>query len=407
MLVLGSRLSDFTTASKTQFQHDRVRFVSVNVNAADAAKHGALPLVADARAALADLSAALAGHRVAADHDQAIAEARAEWEDAREQILHPARRAGSLLHQAEVIRVLNDALRAALRHRARRGRPARRPAQAVAQPGRRRLPLRVRLLLHGIRDRGRPGGEDGAPRPRGLRGGRRRQLPDAQPRDRHLAAGGPEDHRRPARQPRLPVHPQPAALVRQRRLRQRVPPARSRHRPADRRERDRRLRGQRAEPGRGRVRRRHRRGAGARAGPGPPGDAHLRGLRAGRAAHAACPATRGGTCRWRRSRNRPTCRPRAAPTRRRCGPGGSTTDVAHEGDDRRRRRVLERLLRPRRAEPTPSSTARPGPPPTRSSSTPRSRPTRRRGRRCWTGSSPRGRRPPRTRSPGRSSKRSG
>ena len=65
VLVLGSRLSDFTTASKTQFQHDRVRFVSVNVNAADAAKHGALPLVADARAALADLSAALAGHRVA------------------------------------------------------------------------------------------------------------------------------------------------------------------------------------------------------------------------------------------------------------------------------------------------------------------------------------------------------
>ncbi len=109
VLVLGSRLADFTTASKTQFQHDRVRFVSVNVNAADAGKHGALPLVADARAALNDLSAALAGHRVAPDHDQAIGEARAEWADAREQALHPPRRAGSLLHQAEVIRVLNDA----------------------------------------------------------------------------------------------------------------------------------------------------------------------------------------------------------------------------------------------------------------------------------------------------------
>ena len=108
VLVLGSRLSDFTTASKTQFQYERVRFVSVNVNAADAAKHGALPLVADARAALSDLSAALVGHRVGAGYDQAIAEARAEWADAREQVLHPARRAGSLLHQAEVIRVLND-----------------------------------------------------------------------------------------------------------------------------------------------------------------------------------------------------------------------------------------------------------------------------------------------------------
>ena len=110
VLVLGSRLSDFTTASRTQFQHDRVRFVSVNVNGADAAKHGALPLVADARAALADLGVALAGHRVSPDHDQAIGEARAGWEQARDHILHPSRPAGSLLHQAEVIRVLNDAV---------------------------------------------------------------------------------------------------------------------------------------------------------------------------------------------------------------------------------------------------------------------------------------------------------
>ena len=72
VLVLGSRLSDFTTASKTQFQNPRVRFVAVNVNAADAAKHGALPLVADARAALADLAEALGGHRVPAEYDQAI-----------------------------------------------------------------------------------------------------------------------------------------------------------------------------------------------------------------------------------------------------------------------------------------------------------------------------------------------
>ena len=88
-------------------------------------------------------------------------------------------------------------------------------------------------------------------------------------------------------------------------------------------------------------------GAGARAGRGAAGDAHLPDLRASRADDARCPDTRGGTCRWRRSRNRPRCRPRAAPTRRPCGPGGSTTDVAHEGDDRRRRRVLERLLRAR------------------------------------------------------------
>jgi 3D-(3,5/4)-trihydroxycyclohexane-1,2-dione acylhydrolase (decyclizing) len=110
VLVVGTRLSDFTTASKTQFQHPGVRFVSVNVNAMDAHKHGALPLVADARAALADLAAALAGHRVSAAHDQEVAGAREEWASEREQILHPPAKDGRRLHQAEVIRVLNDAV---------------------------------------------------------------------------------------------------------------------------------------------------------------------------------------------------------------------------------------------------------------------------------------------------------
>jgi 3D-(3,5/4)-trihydroxycyclohexane-1,2-dione acylhydrolase (decyclizing) len=108
VLVIGSRLSDFTTASKTQFQHERVRFIGVNVNAADAAKHGALPLVADARAALHDLTAALTGHRVSGEHGQAIVDVRAEWDEALYNVLRP-RHDGGLLHQAEVIRILNEA----------------------------------------------------------------------------------------------------------------------------------------------------------------------------------------------------------------------------------------------------------------------------------------------------------
>ena len=52
VIVVGSRLSDFTTASKTAFQHPDVRFVNVNITAFDAGKHQALPLVGDARATL-------------------------------------------------------------------------------------------------------------------------------------------------------------------------------------------------------------------------------------------------------------------------------------------------------------------------------------------------------------------
>ena len=54
-IVVGSRLSDFTTASKTAFQHEGVRFIAINVAEIDAGKHAALPLVGDARAVLDEL----------------------------------------------------------------------------------------------------------------------------------------------------------------------------------------------------------------------------------------------------------------------------------------------------------------------------------------------------------------
>jgi 3D-(3,5/4)-trihydroxycyclohexane-1,2-dione acylhydrolase (decyclizing) len=109
VLCLGTRLSDFTTASKTQFQAEGVRFVAVNVDGHDAHKHGALPLLGDARAVLEELAEATAGHRVAADYAERVAAARAEWERAYEVIVHPERDGGRM-HASEVIRVLNEEL---------------------------------------------------------------------------------------------------------------------------------------------------------------------------------------------------------------------------------------------------------------------------------------------------------
>lgn len=109
VVVVGTRLSDFTTASKSQFQHPRVRFVSINVNAADAAKHGALALLGDARATLAALGRALAGWRVPAAHRRAIAAAKAAWEKPWRAMTSPARPSpDGRLYQSEVIRVLNE-----------------------------------------------------------------------------------------------------------------------------------------------------------------------------------------------------------------------------------------------------------------------------------------------------------
>ncbi|MET1038331.1 MAG: thiamine pyrophosphate-binding protein, partial [Aeromicrobium sp.] len=63
VIGVGTRWSDFTTASKSAFQDPGVRFVNVNVAAFDAAKHSGLPLLADARVALDALREALAGWR--------------------------------------------------------------------------------------------------------------------------------------------------------------------------------------------------------------------------------------------------------------------------------------------------------------------------------------------------------
>ncbi|MCC6453900.1 MAG: 3D-(3,5/4)-trihydroxycyclohexane-1,2-dione acylhydrolase (decyclizing) [Caldilineaceae bacterium] len=62
IIGIGTRYSDFTTASKTQFQHPHVRFININVAEFDAHKHHALPLVGDARATLEELMALLAGY---------------------------------------------------------------------------------------------------------------------------------------------------------------------------------------------------------------------------------------------------------------------------------------------------------------------------------------------------------
>ncbi|MDQ3410981.1 MAG: thiamine pyrophosphate-binding protein, partial [Chloroflexota bacterium] len=55
VIAIGTRLSDFTTASHTAFQNPDVRFLSINVSAKDTAKLGAFPLVSDARTALTSL----------------------------------------------------------------------------------------------------------------------------------------------------------------------------------------------------------------------------------------------------------------------------------------------------------------------------------------------------------------
>ncbi|MBW1596091.1 3D-(3,5/4)-trihydroxycyclohexane-1,2-dione acylhydrolase (decyclizing) [Streptomyces sp. JJ38] len=80
VLGVGTRLTDFTTASGTLFAHPQVRFVGLNIAPFDAHKQAATALVADARAGLDALRQALAGHRVKPDYVAEYREAKARWE---------------------------------------------------------------------------------------------------------------------------------------------------------------------------------------------------------------------------------------------------------------------------------------------------------------------------------------
>ena len=59
IIGIGTRYSDFTTASKTAFQNPSVRFININIAEFDAYKHAALPLTGDARATIEELQQAV------------------------------------------------------------------------------------------------------------------------------------------------------------------------------------------------------------------------------------------------------------------------------------------------------------------------------------------------------------
>ena len=63
VLGVGTRFQDFTTGSWALFRNPALKLVALNVQPYDAAKHRALPLVADARAGLDALSVSLGSHR--------------------------------------------------------------------------------------------------------------------------------------------------------------------------------------------------------------------------------------------------------------------------------------------------------------------------------------------------------
>ncbi|MGC2195055.1 MAG: 3D-(3,5/4)-trihydroxycyclohexane-1,2-dione acylhydrolase (decyclizing) [Terriglobales bacterium] len=110
IIGIGTRYSDFTTASKTAFQSPATRFININIAEFDSHKQFALPLTSDARASLEELSRSLSDFHVESDYTVRINEHREKWEQEVDRI--QSLRIGPPISQGEVIGIVNEVLEA-------------------------------------------------------------------------------------------------------------------------------------------------------------------------------------------------------------------------------------------------------------------------------------------------------
>ena len=79
VIGVGTRYSDFTTASRSLFADPGVRFVNLNVGSPDAVKLSGLAVTGDARAGIEAVSDALGAHATSPGYRAEVAAVRAEW----------------------------------------------------------------------------------------------------------------------------------------------------------------------------------------------------------------------------------------------------------------------------------------------------------------------------------------
>ncbi len=109
VIAIGTRLADFTTASRSAFQDPDVKFIALNIASMDAHKAGSLPLAGDAREGLSLLCDRLrvAGYRTDSEYGAEVASLKDEWNGAVDKLL--AIETPESLTQANVIGIVNGA----------------------------------------------------------------------------------------------------------------------------------------------------------------------------------------------------------------------------------------------------------------------------------------------------------
>ncbi|MBG0770306.1 MAG: 3D-(3,5/4)-trihydroxycyclohexane-1,2-dione acylhydrolase (decyclizing) [Anaerolineaceae bacterium] len=106
VIGIGTRYTDFTTASKTAFQNPEVRFININVAEIDAYKHAALPLVGDAKVVMEELLEKLSDFQTSQNFQERAEAFNKSWDAEVDRIYNLDHK--PLLSQGEVIGVLNN-----------------------------------------------------------------------------------------------------------------------------------------------------------------------------------------------------------------------------------------------------------------------------------------------------------
>ncbi len=106
VIGIGTRYSDFTTASKTAFQNENVKFININSAEFDAYKHSGLALTGDARTILEELISALGDYSTQPEYQQEAGRFNREWDQKVSLAYTPD--SNELPSQSEVVGALND-----------------------------------------------------------------------------------------------------------------------------------------------------------------------------------------------------------------------------------------------------------------------------------------------------------
>jgi 3D-(3,5/4)-trihydroxycyclohexane-1,2-dione acylhydrolase (decyclizing) len=108
VICIGTRLSDFTTASKTLFQNSNVKFIGINVSSDDANKHSAATLIGDAKVCLENLKELLQQEdfKVSEKYSKEIKVLNDKWDQEVDRIF--SLNNTPLISQGEVIGLVSD-----------------------------------------------------------------------------------------------------------------------------------------------------------------------------------------------------------------------------------------------------------------------------------------------------------